>query len=61
MSSSPTTLAIGMPDIYACCERMEKEGVSIPRPPGPVKYGTTAIAFVKDPDGYTIELVERSN
>ncbi|MEE8333070.1 MAG: lactoylglutathione lyase [Alphaproteobacteria bacterium] len=53
-------LAIGVPDIYATCERMEKAGVKIPRPPGPMKGGSRAIAFVEDPDGYKIELVERA-
>ncbi|MCK5165883.1 MAG: lactoylglutathione lyase [Rhodospirillaceae bacterium] len=52
-------LAIAVPDIYAACDKMEKEGVSIPRPPGPMKHGTTVIAFIEDPDGYKIELIER--
>ncbi|MFQ5939653.1 MAG: lactoylglutathione lyase [Alphaproteobacteria bacterium] len=52
-------LAFGVPDIYATCEALEKEGVPIPRPPGPMKHGTTVIAFVEDPDGYKIELIER--
>ena len=53
-------LAVAVPDIYGACEAMEKEGVSIPRPPGPMKHGTTVIAFIEDPDGYKIELIERS-
>ncbi|MBL6957604.1 MAG: lactoylglutathione lyase [Rhodospirillales bacterium] len=52
-------LAIAVPDIYGVCEGMEKDGVSIPRPPGPMKHGTRNIAFIEDPDGYKIELVER--
>lgn len=52
-------LAIGVPDIYATCERLGKEGVKITRPPGPVKFGTTVIAFIEDPDGYKIELIDR--
>jgi len=52
-------LAIGVPDIYATCERLAAEGVSIPRPPGPMKHGSTVIAFIEDPDGYKIELIER--
>ena len=48
-----------MPDIYATCEALEKEGVSIPRKPGPMKHGTTVIAFIEDPDGYKIELIEQ--
>ena len=53
-------LAISVPDIYGFCENLEKEGVSIPRPPGPMKHGTTVLAFIEDPDGYKIELIERS-
>ena len=53
-------LAVSVPDIYGACETMKAEGVSIPRPPGPMKHGTTVIAFIEDPDGYKIELVERS-
>ena len=53
-------LAVAVPDIYGACEIMKKEGVSIPRPPGPMKHGTTIIAFIEDPDGYKIELIERS-
>jgi lactoylglutathione lyase len=53
-------LAIGMPDIYAACERLRVAGAKITREPGPVKFGTTVIAFVEDPDGYKIELIQRS-
>lgn len=53
-------LAVGLPDIYATCERLKEEGVNIPRPPGPMKHGTTVIAFIEDPDGYKIELIERA-
>ena len=42
-------LAIGVPDIYGTCEGMRKEGVSITREPGPMKHGTTVIAFIEDP------------
>ena len=52
-------LAIGMPDVYAACERLRASGAKITREPGPVKFGTTVIAFVEDPDGYKIELIER--
>ena len=52
-------LAIGVPDVYAVCDRLAKEGVKIPRPAGPMKHGGSVIAFVEDPDGYKIELVER--
>ena len=53
-------VAIGVPDIYGTCEKLEAEGVKIPRPPGPMMHGTTVIAFVEDPDGYKIELIEKS-
>lgn len=52
-------LALGVPDIYATCERLRAAGVKIAREPGPVKFGTTIIAFIEDPDGYKIELIER--
>ncbi len=52
-------MAIGVPDIYGTCEKLAKEGVKIPRPPGPMKHGGSVIAFIEDPDGYKIELIER--
>ena len=52
-------LAVGVPDIHATCEGMRAAGVKITREPGPVKFGTTVIAFIEDPDGYKIELIER--
>lgn len=52
-------LAVGVPDIYGTCADLEKAGVNIPRPPGPMKHGGSVIAFVEDPDGYKIELIER--
>jgi lactoylglutathione lyase len=52
-------LAIGVADVYATCDKLAKEGVKITRPPGPVKFGTTVIAFIEDPDGYKIELIQR--
>jgi lactoylglutathione lyase len=52
-------LALGVPDIYATCEALRKVGAKITREPGPVKFGTTVIAFIEDPDGYKIELIER--
>ena len=52
-------IAIAVPDIHAACERMKADGVNVPRPPGPMKHGTTVIAFIEDPDGYKIELIER--
>src|SRR5579875_3525203 len=53
-------LAIGVPDVAATCEALRAAGAKITREPGPVKFGTTVIAFVEDPDGYKIELVQRS-
>lgn len=52
-------LAIGVDDIYGTCERLAKEGVSIPRPAGPMAHGGSVIAFVEDPDGYKIELIQK--
>ena len=52
-------IAIGVKDIYGLCERLEKEGVQVPRKPGPMKFGGSVIAFVEDPDGYKIEFIER--
>ena len=51
-------LAVSVPDIYGACEKMRTAGTKITREPGPVKFGTTVIAFVEDPDGYKIELIE---
>ena len=52
-------IAIGVPDIFGACEALAAAGASIPRPPGPMKHGSTVIAFVEDPDGYKIELIQR--
>ena len=52
-------LALGVPDIYKACERLAAAGVKITRPPGPMKHGKTVIAFVEDPDGYKVELIEK--
>lgn len=51
-------LAIEYDDIYAACEEIKALGGVVSREPGPVKGGTTEIAFVKDPDGYSIELIQ---
>ena len=51
-------LAIGVDDAYAACERIRAAGGTITREPGPVKGGSTVIAFVTDPDGYKIELIQ---
>jgi len=51
-------IAIGLPDIKAVCEKVRSGGVKVTREPGPVKGGTSVIAFVEDPDGYKIEFIE---
>ncbi|MGZ8993498.1 MAG: lactoylglutathione lyase [Burkholderiaceae bacterium] len=52
-------IAIGVDDIHGTCERVKAAGALVTREPGPVKGGTTVIAFVQDPDGYKIELIQR--
>ncbi len=52
-------IALGVPDAAAACERIRAAGGTITREAGPVKGGNTVIAFVQDPDGYKIELIER--
>ncbi len=52
-------LALGVSDVYSTCEKIRAGGGNITREPGPVKGGSTVIAFVTDPDGYKIELIER--
>ena len=51
-------IALGVRGIYDICDKLEDAGVNIPRKPGPVKHGTTHIAFIEDPDGYKIEIVD---
>jgi lactoylglutathione lyase len=53
-------IAIAVPDAYAACEKLKAAGANVTREAGPVKFGTTVIAFVEDPDGYKIELVQRA-
>lgn len=53
-------VALGVADIYATCEQLAARGATITRPPGPMKHGTTIIAFIEDPDGYKIELIQRA-
>jgi lactoylglutathione lyase len=52
-------IAIEVPDAHAACERIKASGGTVTREAGPVKGGSTVIAFVADPDGYKIELIER--
>ncbi|MBV8455847.1 MAG: lactoylglutathione lyase [Acetobacteraceae bacterium] len=53
-------LAVSVPDVAAACEEVRTGGGKVTREPGPVKFGKTIIAFVEDPDGYKIELIQRS-
>lgn len=52
-------IAIGVEDIYAVCDAIREKGGVISREPGPMKHGSTVIAFVRDPGGYAIELIEK--
>ena len=51
-------IALGVDDIYETCEKIRSQGGNITREPGPMKHGTTVIAFVEDPNGYKIELIQ---
>jgi len=51
-------VAVGVPDVKKACERVRSAGGKVTREPGPVKGGTSMIAFVEDPDGYKIEFIE---
>jgi len=52
-------VALGVEDIYKACDELKKKGVPVVREPGPMKHGTTSIAFIEDPTGYKIELIEQ--
>lgn len=52
-------IALGVPDAYAACEKIKALGGRVVREAGPMKHGKTVIAFVEDPDGYKIELIEK--
>lgn len=54
-------IALSADDIYATCDAVRKAGGNITREPGPVKGGSTVIAFVADPDGYKIEFIQRKD
>jgi lactoylglutathione lyase len=49
---------LGVDDIYATCETIKQLGGKVVREPGPMKHGSTVIAFVEDPDGYKVELIQ---
>jgi lactoylglutathione lyase len=51
-------IALGVHDIYATCETIGQLGGKVVREPGPMKHGSTVIAFVEDPDGYKVELIQ---
>ncbi|MEL6496582.1 MAG: lactoylglutathione lyase [Cyanobacteria bacterium J06623_7] len=51
-------IALGVDDIYGTCDRIKAQGGKVSREPGPMKHGTTVIAFVEDPDSYKIELIQ---
>ncbi len=53
-------IAIGVDDIYKTCEELRGQGGKIVREPGPMKHGATVIAFIEDPNGYKIELIQTS-
>ncbi len=54
-------MAFAVEDIYAACEKISELGGKVVRAPGPMKHGKTVIAFVEDPDGYKVELIERNS
>jgi lactoylglutathione lyase len=60
MGSAYGHIALGVPDAYAACEKIKTAGGNVTREAGPVKGGATVIAFVTDPDGYKIELIQRT-
>lgn len=51
-------IAIGLDDIYAACAAFRKKGAKVVREPGPMQHGATEIAFLEDPDGYKVELIQ---
>ena len=61
MGSAYGHIAISAEDIYKTCDQVRAAGGNITREPGPVKGGSTVIAFITDPDGYKVELIERAD
>jgi lactoylglutathione lyase len=59
MGSGFGHVAVEVDDAYKACDEVKKRGGKVTREPGPMKHGTTVIAFVEDPDGYKIEFVQR--
>lgn len=54
-------IAIEVDDAYEACERVKRQGGNVVREAGPMKHGTTVIAFVEDPDGYKIEFIQKKS
>lgn len=54
-------IALGVDDIYATCDQIKAMGGNVVREPGPMKHGSTVIAFVQDPTGYKVELIQLSS
>ena len=54
-------IALGVDDIRAACDKVRSAGGKVTREPGPMKHGTTVIAFVEDPDGYKVELIDEAS
>jgi lactoylglutathione lyase len=52
-------IAVGVDDIYRTCDDLRAKGAKIVREPGPMKHGNTLIAFIEDPDGYRVELIQQ--
>ena len=54
-------IAVGVTDIYKVCEDLEKAGYEVPRKPGPMKFGGSVIAFARDPDNHSVELIQMND
>ena len=54
-------IALGVDDIYSTCEQIKAQGGKVTRAPGPMKHGSTVIAFIEDPNGYKVELIQLSS
>ncbi|NES73351.1 MAG: lactoylglutathione lyase, partial [Okeania sp. SIO2D1] len=54
-------IALGVDDIYGTCEQIKAQGGKVTREPGPMKHGSTVIAFIEDPNGYKVELIQLSS
>ena len=53
-------IALAALDVYALCEEIKARGAKVVRPAGPMKHGTRVLAFIEDPDGYKVELIQRA-